>query len=228
MGTRTRRAAAGVAAAVLVTAIPAVARPLMTRSDAARIAQSSNLTAADMPGYTVTPATQSRGEDIWGGSRYARCAKRKAYGRDLADVVSPTFERESPGRYDAVGSEVEVMPNSQLAAKDIAIAKSKLGQRCLKREMLRFKPPNLNLDNFSAKRLSGFNNGVAYRIKLTVTDQGMQVPIYIDIFAFAEREAEGAVFFIAGPTPPNRSDENHLVNTVLTRVDKQVYKNDIF
>jgi hypothetical protein len=176
----------------------------------------------------VAPSTNSRAEDIWGGGRYAQCAKRKAYGRELADVVSPSFEHDSPDRFDTVGSEVEVMPNSNLAAKDIAIAKSKLGQRCLKREMLRFKPDNVNLDNFDAKRLSGFNNGVAYRIKMTVTAQGVQVPIYIDLFAFAEREVEGAVYFISGPTPPNRSDENKLVNTVLTRVDKQVYKNDIF
>jgi hypothetical protein len=212
----------------LTAAGVAVARPLMSRSEAGRIARSSNLKAGDLPGYNATPATQARGEDIWGGSSYARCTKRKAYGKELADVTSPSFERETPDRFDAVGSEVEVMPNSRLAAKDIAIAKSALGQRCLKREMLRFKPENVELANFDASRLSGFNNGVAYRIKMTVDVDGTQVSIYADLFAFAEREAEGAVFFIGGPTPPNRGEENHLVNTVLTRVDRQVYKNEIF
>jgi hypothetical protein len=212
----------------LTAAAVAVARPLMSRSEAAKIARSSNLKASDVADYNVTPTTNSRGEDIWGGSRYARCAKRKAYGKELADVNSPLFQRDQADRSDAVGSEVEVMPNSQLAAKDIAIAKSKLGQRCLEREMVRFKPDNVALDNFNVNRLSGFNNGVAYRIKMTVTVEGAQVPIYVDMFAFAEREAEGAVYFISGPTPPNRSDENHLVNTVLTRVDKQVFKDEIF
>jgi hypothetical protein len=212
----------------LTAAAAALARPLMGRSEAAKIARSSNLKASDLPGWDMTPSTNSRAEDIWGGGRYARCAKRKAYGRELADVISPSFQRESPDRFDTVGSEVEVMPNAQLAARDLAIAKSSRGQRCLKREMLRFKPENVEVDNFDASRLSGFNNGVAYRIKMSVTVDGQQVPIFVDFFAFAEREAEGAVFFIGGPTPPNRSDENHLVNTVLTRVDKQVYRDEIF
>ena len=218
----------GLAAVTLAVAAIAVASPAMTRSQAAKIARSSNLKAGDLPGWDMAPSTNSAAEDIWGGGRYARCAKRKAYGRELADVLSPSFQRESPDRFDAVGSEVEVMPNARLAARDLAIAKSSLGQRCLKREILRFKPKNVQVDNFDASRLSGFNNGVAYRIKMSVTVDGQSVPMFIDFFAFAEREAEGAVFFIGGPTPPNRSDENHVVNTVLTRIDKQVFKDEIF
>jgi hypothetical protein len=213
---------------VIALATAAVAHPLMSRSQAAKIARSSNLKASDLPGWDMARSTNSAAEDIWGGGRYARCAKRKAYGRELADVVSPSFQRESPDRFDTVGSEVEVMPNAQLAARDLAIAKSSLGQRCLKREILRFKPKNVQVDNFDASKLSGFNDGVAYRIKMTVTVDGQAVPIFIDFFGFAEREAEGAVFFISGPTPMNRSDENHLVNTVLTRVDKQVFQDEIF
>jgi hypothetical protein len=219
---------AGIVAVTLAVTAVAVARPSMSRSQAAKIARSSNLKASDLPGWDMTRSSNSAAEDIWGGGRYARCAKRKAYGRELADIVSPGFQRETPDQYDAVGSEVEVMPTAQLAAKDIAIAKSSLGQRCIKREMLRFKPSNVELANFNASRISGFNNGVAYRVKMMVTVEGTQVPIYVDQFAFAEREAEGAVFFISGPNPPNRSDENHLVNTVLTRVDKQVFKDEIF
>src|SRR3954453_4969860 len=97
----------GLAALVLIilaAATAAVARPLMTRSHAAQIARSSNLKAGDLPGYDLTPAPPASGKNIWGGSRYAHCAKRKAYGKDLADVISPSFGRDTPGRFDAVGS----------------------------------------------------------------------------------------------------------------------------
>ena len=206
----------------------AAAAPLISRSQATQIARSSNLRATDVPGYEQAPSSNPASEDIWGGRRYARCAKRKAYGRELADVMSPSFERSAPGQFDALGSEVEVMPKESLAAADISIAKSGLGQRCMKREMLRLKPADVELQNFTVNRLSGFNSGVAYRIKMAVTSQGVTFPIYADVFAFAEREVEGSAFFISGPNPPNRADENHLVNQVLTRVDKQVFKNEIF
>jgi hypothetical protein len=213
---------------VLAAVGGAVAAPLITRSQATQIARSSNLRTSDVPGYQQAPNSNPAGEDIWGGRRYARCANRKAYGKPLADVLSPSFERTVPGQSDALGSEVEVMPKESLAASDIAIAKSALGQRCMKREMLRLRPNGVALQNFTTNRLSGFNSGVAYRIKMAITSQGISFPIYADLFVFAEREVEGAAFFISGPKPPKRADENHLVNQVLTRVDKQVYKNEIF
>src|SRR2546430_362503 len=185
--------------AVLAAVGGAAAAPLISRSQAMQIARSSNLRATDAPGYQQSATSNSAGEDIWGGRRYARCADRKAYGRDLADVMSPSFERTVPGQFDALGSEVEVMPKESMAASDIAIAKSKLGQRCIKREMLRPKPADVALQNVTVNRLSGFNNGIATRIKMMVTSQGITFPIYADLFVFAERAVEGAVFFISGP-----------------------------
>jgi hypothetical protein len=207
----------------------AVARPLMSRSEAAKVARSSGLRAGDLPGFESSPSSPTPGEDIWGGRRYARCANRKAYGKALADVTSPTFDRASTTQFDAVGSEVEVMPNESLAASDLAIAKSKLGRRCLEREMQRLKPQGVELDRFTMTRLGGFNNGVAYRIKMLVAaDDGEIVPIYADVFAWAERQVEGAVFFVSGPAAPTRSDENRVLGIVQTRVDRQVYKDEIF
>lgn len=224
------RKAVGLAilALALTAATAALARPLMTRSQAAKLARSSNLRAGDVPGYDMSRATQEPGTDLWGGRRYAQCTNRKDFGKELADVLSPSFEHDSPGQFDALGSEVMVEPNASYASKDLSIAKSSLGQRCLKREMTRLKPQGVNLDSFGGSRLSGFNNGVAYRIKMVVTtSDGTKVPIYADVIAFAERQVEGSVFFISGPNPPSRATENHLVDTVQTRIDKQVYKNDI-
>src|SRR3954454_17864329 len=115
---------------VVCLAVDAVAgaRPLISRSEAGRIARSSQLKASDAPAdYKSSASSNGPGEDIWGGRRYARCASRKAYGKDIADVLSPSFERGANGQFDAVGSEVEVMPKESLAANDIAIAKSTLG-----------------------------------------------------------------------------------------------------
>jgi hypothetical protein len=218
-----------VAVLALVLAVNgvALAQPLMSRSAAGQLARSANVKASDAPGFDATPSSQAPGDDLWGGQRYARCTNRKGYGKELADVLSPSFERDVPGQFDVFGSEVMVMPKESFAQQDLAIAKSKLGQRCIKREMTRLKPEGVTLDNFNVNRLSGFNNGVAYRIKMVVTAQGVQVPVYADLIIFAERQVEGGVFFVSGPNPPARGNETHYVNLVQTRIDKQVYKNDI-
>src|SRR3954451_24255585 len=180
---------------VAIGAGAAVARPAMTRSQAAKIARTSNLKASDRAGYDASPSSPSPGEDIWGGRRYARCANRKAYGKDIADRMSPTFEHTTSDQFNLVASEVEVMPRQALAAKDIRIAKSSLGRKCLRRELVRLKQSNSELQSFNVSRLGGFNNGVAYRMKMVVKSQGIEFPYYIDLFAFAEREVEGAVVF---------------------------------
>jgi hypothetical protein len=228
MGTRTRRAAAGVAAALLAAA-PAAARPAMTKSEAVRIAKAVNLTADDVPsGYTQSGPTNTRGTDLWGGKLYARCSGRKALGRALADVESGAFERQSQGSYDAIGSEVELMPTVALARKDIAIAKSARGRRCLIAELRAGQPSDVKLISAKLTPLSpGIPGGVAMRLSLVGESQGIRFPFYTDVFAMRQRNVEAAVFFISAPDLPQRSDEDKYIDIVQTRLDAQLNPNTI-
>jgi hypothetical protein len=229
MGTRTRRAAAGVAAAVLLVAAPVAARPLMTKSEAVRIAKAVNLTVDDVPSdYKPSGPTNTRGTDLWGGKRFSRCSGRKALGRALADVESGAFERQSQGSYDAIGSEVEVMPTVALARKDIAIAKSARGRRCLLAELRASQPSDVKLISAKLTPLSpGIPGGVAMRLSLVVESQGIRFPFYTDVFVTRQRNVEAAVFFIGAPDLPKRSDEDKYIGIVQTRLDAQLNPNTI-
>src|SRR4051794_14868546 len=224
MGTRTRRAAAGVAAAALLAVAPAAARPLMTKSEARSLAKAVNLTAADVPaGYKSSGPSNSRGTDLWGGKRFARCSGRKALGRALADVDTGAFEHVTTGDYDAIGSEVEVMPNAALAKKDIAIVKSKRGRTCLLAELTATQPPGVKYVSAKVTQLSpGIPGGLAMRFTLVAESQGVRFPFYTDVFVIRQRNVEAAAIFLSSPGTHDRADEDKYVNIVQTRLNAQL------
>ena len=224
MGPRTRRAAAGVAAVTLLAVTPVAARPLMTKSDAVQLAKAVNLTAADVPsGYENSGPSNGRGQDLWGGKRYARCSGRKGLGRALADVQSGAFEHITDGAYDAIGSEVEVMPNAALAKQDIAIAKSKRGRKCLIAELNATQPPGVGFVSAKITMLSpGIPGGLAMRIKLVAESQGVRFPFWTDLFVIRQRNVEAATIVLSSPGTHDRADEDRYVNIVQTRLGAQL------
>jgi hypothetical protein len=191
MRTPARRAAvAAIAGLALAVALPAAARPLMTGSEAVKVARAVNLTADDVPGFTVSAPSQTPGGDLWGGRRYARCTGRKALGRALADIQA-TFERKTADGYEAVGSEVEVMPNAALVNKDIAIGKSPRGRRCLLAELRATKPADVKLVSAKLTPLKpGLKSGVALRLTLVLESRGVRFPFYTDVLVIGKQNVE--------------------------------------
>jgi hypothetical protein len=229
MRTPARRAAvAAIAGLALAVALPAAARPLMTRSEAVKLARAVNLTADDVPGFRASAPSQTAGVDLWGGRRYARCSGRKALGRALADVQA-NFERKTADGYEAIGSEVEVMPNAALVRKDIAIAKSARGRRCLLAELRATTPSDVKLVSAKLTPLKpGIKAGVALRLTLVLESQGVRFPFYTDVLVIGKENVETAVVFISTPNSGSRTDEDHYLNIVETRLDGQLYKDTIF
>jgi hypothetical protein len=229
MGTRTRRAAVGVAAAALMVTTPVAARPLMTKSDAVSLAKAVNLTADDVPaGFVPSGSSNPRGQDLWGGKRFARCSGRTGYGRALADVDTGAFEHITDSAYDAIGSEVEVMPNAALAKKDIAVVNSKRGRKCLLAELRATQPAGVGFVGARTKLLSpGIPGGIAMRITLIAETQGVRFPFYTDLFVIRQRNVEAAVIFLSSPNTQARADEDKYVNIVQTRLNAALNPNTI-
>lgn len=229
MGTRIWRAAAGVTAAALLVVTPVAARPLMTKADAVGLAKAVNLTADDVPaGYVPSGPANARGQDLWGGKRFARCSGRKGYGRALADIDTGAFEHITNTSYDAIGSEVEVMPNAALAKNDVAVALSKRGRKCLLAELRATQPAGVGFVSAKATPLSpGIRGGIAMRITLIAEAQGVRFPFYTDLFVIRQRNVEAAVIFLSSPNTQVRADEDKYVNIVQTRLNAALNPNTI-
>src|SRR3954453_4223499 len=123
---------------VIASAIPvaaAAARPSMSQLEADALARNVLLQSADLPDYKQEPATDSPTEDIWGNGRVARCMGRKYFGKDLANVMSPSFLNAESPQEEWFGSQVMVMPNASIVRSALKKARSARGRRCLAHEL---------------------------------------------------------------------------------------------
>jgi hypothetical protein len=220
---RSVRLSAGLLALTVACAIAAtaVAAPSMTKADAVAIAGTINLTAADMPGYSGSPASPNTGDGRF-GKRFDRCAGTVPTSKAVADISSDDFERASQATFDAVSSEVLVMPNTALARKDLRAAGSKRARKCMAAAVTGQKAAG-GVKILSAKVTSlpgPAANAVAIRIKMRVAAQGVTFPMYTDFFIVGRGPVEAATGFTSGPSPPPRAEEKRLVGIVKTRLDQ--------
>jgi hypothetical protein len=217
------RLSAGLLALLVACAIAAVAvaAPSMTKADAVAIAATINLTAGDMPGYSGSPATPSTGDGRF-GARFDRCAGTVPTSKAVADVQSDDFERASQAAFDAVSSDVLVMPNAALARKDMRAAGSKRARKCIAAAFTGQKAAG-GVKILSAKvtSLPALAAGVVgIRIKMRAAAKGVTVPMYTDFFIVGRGPVEAAVGFTSGPTRPLAAEEKRLVGIVKTRLDQ--------
>jgi hypothetical protein len=220
---RSVRLSAGLLALTVACAISAaaVAAPSMTKDDAVAIARTINLTGDDMPGYSSSRSTPSTGDGRF-GKRFDRCAGTVPTSKAVADVQSNDFERSSQGSFDAVSSDVLVLPNAALARKDLRAAATKRARKCLAAAFTGQKAAG-GVTILSAKVTSlpaPAANGVAIRIKMRVATQGVTFPMYTDFFIVGRGPVEAATGFTSGPSPPLRAEEKRVVGIVKTRLDQ--------
>jgi hypothetical protein len=213
---------AGLLALAIASAIAtaAVAAPSMTKTDAVAIARAINLTPGDMPGYSASPPPSNTGDGRF-GARVDRCAGTVPTSKATADVSSDDFERATQASYDVVSSEVSVMPNAALARKDLKAVGTKRARRCMAAALTAQKPSG-GVKILSAKVTSlpaPAANGVALRIRMSMSAQGVTVPMYTDIFILGRGPVEAAIGWTSGPLPPVRAEEKRLVGIVKTRLD---------
>jgi hypothetical protein len=217
------RLSAGILALAIACAIAtaAVAATSMTKTDAVAIARAINLTPGDMPGFSASPPTPNTGDGRF-GARFDRCAGTVPTSKATADVSSEGFERATQAGYDAVSSEVSVMPASALARKDLKAVGTKRARKCMAAAFSGQKASG-GVKIVSAKVTSlpaPAANGVAIRIKMRVSAQGVTVPMYTDILILRRGPVEAAIGWTSGPLPPVRAEEKRLVGIVKTRLNQ--------
>jgi hypothetical protein len=200
----------------------------MTRPEARSLAQAANLTASDLPDFTASPPDSSSG-DPRGDARFVKCAGTVPSKKALATVPSSDFVQETDSSYTVISSVVQVMPSPSLVTKDLRASKTARARNCFAATLRR----QLDAQGTDVTRLSvsslkpGVRGGFGYRVKVVAREQGVTVPIYIDVLVFGDGPVEGGVFVLTALHPHARSDENRLLDTVRARVSAQLNKDAI-
>jgi hypothetical protein len=199
----------------------AVAAPAMTKADAVAIAGTINLTAGDMPDYSASPATPNPSDGRF-SARFDRCAGTVPTSKAVAEVQSDDFERVGRAGYDAVSSDVLVMPNAALARKDLKAEGSKRARKCMAAAITGQKASGgVKILSVKVTSLPAPAAGaVGIRIKMRVAARGATVPMYMDFFIVQRGPVEATVMFTSGPSRPLPAEEKRLVGMMKTRLDQ--------
>src|SRR5271166_2254125 len=211
------------------------ARP-WTRAQAQAFARAVNLTAADVPGFTVVPPSrlgatpaerrlQAETARCLGGSGTVTGAGSSA---GLAEVSSPHFQREAGARSASVSSEVNVSRTSALASRELAEIRSARTRACLTRYMEQVLGRRAGGGVSSAVSVVGGNppaagttGGFGWRITVALAVRGARIPVYLDILGFVYGPAEVSMFSSGLPEPFPAAAEEHLYSLLLKRATAQ-------
>lgn len=154
---------------------------------------------------------------------------------DLASVDSPTFESQLAGGLIEVSSTVSVGPDEDEVARELALLRSRLAERCLRRYFLELleeeETPSAEASGSELKRIPfpdpEIDDAFAYRFGTTVTvhpdtsapvayrpaatPPSRSVDIYIDLVGFVVGPASVTLTAVGAPTPVSRTLERNLL-----------------
>ncbi|HXN36970.1 MAG TPA: hypothetical protein VN892_02935 [Solirubrobacteraceae bacterium] len=203
----------------------------LTKARATAFARAVNLTAADVPGFTVVTGRERERESA-AEKRLERemldCV-HPASGKQLAGVSSQKFKRESSAGQQSVQSEVSVARTSSAAAKELVVIRSAHSRACMshyldlllqgeKSRGATFAPVSIAQGTPSAPGTTGT---FAWRITLTVTVHGVTISTYIDILGFVYGPAQVSLFASGLPQPFPAAGEQKLFSLLVRRATAQ-------
>ncbi len=215
-------------------AAPGAARP-WTKAQAEAFAHAVNLTAADLPGFAVAPASvpgETPAERRL-QAETARClggtgGTGGTGGRALAEVSSPHFQRIAGLSSASVSSEVNVASTPALAGAELAKIRSPRTRVCLTRYMQGVLGSRTGGSVQSAVRVvegnppaPGTAGGFGWRITVALAVHGAGIPVYLDILGFIDGPAEVSLFSTGLPQPLPAAAEEHLYALLLKRAIAQ-------
>ena len=191
-------------------AAPAIGRS-PTRSQAVAFARAVNLSAADVPGFTVgerehkakTPAERQLGHQL------LRCAGALSPRQKLIEVSSSKFTRGHALPQVDVSSEVSVARTPGLAARELATIRSAHARACVSRYLnLLFKGkefPGASINPVTivagTPPAPGTSGSFGWRIKVTFTVKHARIPFYFDILGFVYGPAQVVLASSGFPIP---------------------------
>jgi hypothetical protein len=105
----------------------------LAKAQATALAHAINLTSADLPGYSASPAKAESSKA--GSEERARCAGAPDPRLALSEVSSENFARKGLEGSEGWNSMVTVMPSAALATKNVAAFHSARGEMCLEKSL---------------------------------------------------------------------------------------------
>jgi hypothetical protein len=182
---------------------PPAGSPSLTPAQADAFALAVNLTASDVPGFSVKrrEAHRSSASERALEARLRRCVGGSAAatgGPTRPEQDSPQFARRVSVVQQTVSSSVSFAASASAAAGELRLLRSPHTRGCLSSyvgELLR----GGRLGSGTVKRVSiaqgvppapGTSGGFAWRITAVLQARGVQIPFYLDVLGFVEGPAQ--------------------------------------
>ena len=200
------------------------------RAQAQAFARAVNLTAGDVPGFSVSQTPVSEPEST-AEKRFER-GFRKCAGASLGDEAKPlaeasssTFERKGGIADQSVSSSVSVERSSHSAAGWIAALRNRRLRGCLA-SAFRALLAGEHIDGaqigpvsikYGSPPAPGTSGGYALRVITNITVRRIPVPFYLDVLGFVDGPADVSLLTISIPSPFPAHVEESLFSLLLAR-----------
>jgi hypothetical protein len=183
--------------------------------------------AADVPGFTASPHHETSA-DRQNVAQLASCAGAVDPSRQIVDVYSDDFSRGSGLQAQQVGSSVDVLPSTSLAARDFMKFTAASARTCVGAYVARAlaQSPVSSSVKFGTPSILTLApppgttaNSFGYRFVIPVTASGVKLQFYVDLLFHRAGPAEIAFNDLAIGTPLPAPDEQRLFSLLVTRAD---------
>jgi hypothetical protein len=177
--------------------------PPAARQRALAFAHAVNLTAGDVPGFSISSQHERHSaQEKQLEHQMLRCAGNLSVGRGLVEVSSPDYALKRGILDLGVSSEVGVAQTSAAAASELASIRSAHIRGCFSHYLdMLFKSKQFNGAVVSPVSIAsgtppapGTTGGFGWRVTATFTVQRIRVPLYLDILGFVYGPARVTLF----------------------------------
>jgi hypothetical protein len=213
------------------TAASAATASPLTKARALAAARAVNLTAADLPGFTVSSRKQTKTTQEKGYEReLLRCLGPQAAGTQLAEAGSKDYELSHGILQLGVSSEVSIAPTPAMASAKLAAVRSPRVRGCFAHYFERLLkgqryagaaigPVSLASGTPPA---AGTTGGFGWRVTATLDLHGVRVSFYLDILGFVYGPATVMLFSTGALEPFPAAAQQHLFGVLLGRAKAHI------
>ncbi|HEY1688396.1 MAG TPA: hypothetical protein VGF95_05970 [Solirubrobacteraceae bacterium] len=211
-----------------------------SKAQALAFAKAVNLRASDLPGFKVKAEEEehesaaekriSREVERCVAAPFHEAGGHGEHGEQeeqgsIAEANSPSFERQSNLSDETVSSSVEVVESEASVLAALAIIRSERTGTCFAHYLgLLLHTEKLGGVHLSGLRVGKINapaNGFGWRIKLTLTDRHVAVPLQMQFLGFAIGRAEVTLEVMSLPEQFPIETERGLVKLLMQRAKTQ-------
>ncbi len=200
-----------------------------TKAQAVAFAHAVNLSAADLPGFTVshTNGKHSTAKEKQAERQLKHCLGEPKAHKGLVELGSKSFERETASSDVSVSSEVTVLRTPALAARGLALIRRPRTRKCAAHffnllisglESTGAKIGKVKLST-STPPAPGTQGSFGWRLSATVTaaKSSAHIAFYVDILGFVDGRAAVTLLSSSVPQPLPPDEELKLFSLLVER-----------